>query len=350
MNPTRVEPFLDLSQLAVNGFLNGPILMVACCSPEDRCKSALLNLLGQVSSQLCVFLYEIIDDECKNADWSVRGRAKTAQNTALMLKALQGHLPSDRFTSRTYSMKERRSDVFQLSHDIDDLRHTKFGTTAPLCLLDISSTPSYFAVQLTKLLLDNNNYADIAVILTQPTSYPPSEELLKRAPLDITSPDFLPQFRQPHFEPGLTFDWIIALGFDFNSVRNAQRIKDQLAIGRVFPIVPFPGYKPEYTTRTLISNKDLLDKSEQYIYCAATNPFDTYCKVANLVQGAEDRTIISSFGPKPICLGLALLAMHFDLPFLHVQATEYNPDFSTGEGNSSVYFLRLNAVNLCFEE
>lgn len=330
------DPKWELRELINNGLLTKQTFFLGCVSYEDRCKTAIRRLLSFSDEPIPMNFTEIEDDECTHPPWKKKCREKTEQNW----KELQEILPkaSVRLANqpRKYKISKRAEDFLRLKDDIRRFKGDRFSAGSKLrCILDVSSMPSYFALQLLRALVEDDMIFDLIVLYTKPKNYPYPPEMLKLSPLDKTKPDFLPSFGR--VDEKVT--WIVGVGFDYDSVKNAERIKDILNVEKVYSIIPFPGYKPEYVFRAMTENAGLIQDKEDLFYAPADNPFKTFRLLCGLVK-RNRHFMLSSFGPKPMCLGFGLAAIKMNVPILHVQATNYNPNFSIGEENTLAYWIK----------
>jgi hypothetical protein len=57
---------------------------------------------------------------------------------------------------------------------------------------------------------------------------------------------------------------------------------------------------------------------------------------------------LAPFGPKPHTLGMALLAMKYDLAMHYTQPRVYHPDYSRGYGRTWAYVVKWNG-RACYD-
>lgn len=328
------DPKWELRELLNNGLLTKQTFFLGCVSYEDRCKTAIRRLLSFSDEPIPMNFVTIEDDECTHPPWREKCREKTEQNWKELQEVLSKAPVRLATQPRKYKISRRAEDVLRLKDDIRRFKEGRFSTGSELrCILDVSSIPSYFSLQLLKTLVEDDTIRDLIILYTKPQSYP--NEVLKLSPFDTTKPDFLPSFGR--VDGNVT--WVVGVGFDYDSVKNAEKIRDVLNVEEVYAVVPFPGYKPQYAFRAMTENAELIQDREHLRYAPADSPFRTFHLLRELAKGNK-RLMLSSFGPKPMCLGFGLAAIKMNIPILHVQATNYNPNFSIGEEDTLAYWIK----------
>ena len=327
------DPVWDYSYLIENALFDGDNFFIGCISYEDRCMAA-INL-SITSRTLPFFLFAVDDDECSNPTWKEKCASKTLRNWAKVEENFREIEIVGRMNKKTYKMSKRNEDVLHLIKDIEMLRASHFYDRPSRCVLDVTCIPSFFALQMMKAILEAPLINELVVLYTKPDDYP--EKVLKVSPPDKTRPDFLQLYGR---KVRRNVKWIVSVGFDNDSVQNAKRADESLTIDETYVVVPFPGYRPEYVVRCLTENSALLKRGQNFYYAPADNPFKSYALIKELVKGDHNSFILSSFGPKPMAIGFALAAIEFGLPFLHVQATNYNPNFSSGSGKTMAFWVK----------
>jgi hypothetical protein len=330
------DPKWKLEEIVNHDFITGNSFFVGCVSFEDRCKTAVKKMLPVVNQSFPMTFIEFENDECTYSTWKDKCDYQINGNWT----ALEGMMHDANIKTNErpikYRMVSRSEDIFKLKDHLWDFKKKNFPEENGVrAILDFSCIPSYFAFQLLKHLIEDDNIHDLIILYTKPLSYPPHNGLLKTSPFDKTRPDFLPAF-------GIGGDnarWVVGLGFDYDSVKNAKRIKESLIIEKQYVLIPFPGYEPEYVYRTFYENKKILEGDQSFLYVPADNPFQTFDVLCQIIKD-EKNFILSSFGPKPIGLGMTMVAIKLKLPILHVQAINYNPDYSSGEGDTLAYWVK----------
>ena len=348
------DPKWKLKQeISIESITGEDFLLLGCVSYEERCIAAPMHILGSSSDVTsATVLLEIEDDECTYPPW----RKDCATNTAEYVNNIKEFVAGNSITAPVkflqYAMSRRPQDAVRMKSDIEQFRLNTFPLRHGLrCLVDITCMPSYFYFQLIRHLMEDTTFKDLIVLYTKPQDYP-KHEPLKVSPFDKTKPDFLPPFgtftvREELLEGKKKATWIVGVGFDYDSVKNAERIKDTVKIDKTRLVIPFPAYRPEYVVRTMKENKNLLKGDESFSYAPADNPFRTFHQIEDLMGGNRD-FVLSAFGPKPMSLGFCIAAIKYDLPVIHVQATNYNPDFSRGISDTYVFWLK-HEENVCYD-
>lgn len=338
--PLLPDPIFDLLTHSDDALCTSNTIMVGCVSYEERCKGAITTLMDKGIDKINVMLFDIEDDECTHTPWRVESKQKTEDCWADFLLMMTSKGLSWKIDKNSYKMSKRREHVFFLIENIKSYIDNLYQGKLPVrVMLDITCMPSYFALQLLKSMLAYEIVADLVILYSKPVDYP--EKTLKVSPYDKTSPDFLPLFG--HRERSSSVKWIVGVGFDNDSVCNALRIKENIEVSSTFIVVPFPGYRPEYVVRSMTENENLLKSNKHFHFAQADSPFKTYSLISEIVYKSTD-FILSSFGPKPMAVGFALAAHKYNLPILHVQATNYNPNFSVGIRGTSCYWVKQNYV------
>ena len=266
-------------------------LFIGCITYEDRCTTAVERVVNFLIKQKTILGFiEIEDDECTYQPWKERCKRKTEKNW-LKLNSILGSvgvtLPEDH--KLEFRMSRRSEHFLQLLEQINNLKNkVKSATGNVRCVLDASCLPSYFALRLLKALIDDVSITELTIVYTKPGTYTKGE--LKFTPPDKTKADFLPFFGRVDGK----VKWIVAVGFDFDSYKNADKIlSETLNIDEVHTILPFPGYRPDYLIRTMTQNKELIDNSDQIYYSPADNPFRTY-KLIKSIVGQSRNCILST--------------------------------------------------------
>jgi hypothetical protein len=328
-------------------------LFIGCISYEERCNEAVKLVLGSTSNVVsAVALLEIDDDECTYPSWKEDCQRKTLKHRNEIEEFINENEVRAPSKPLKYAMSRRSQDIVRMKSDIEQTVLELFPSSPGVkCLVDITCMPSYFYFQLVKHLAEKNSLNEIIVLYTKPRDYPKNEPL-KVSPFDRTKPDFLPAFGTPSgieelLEKHKKVTWIVGVGFDYDSVKNAERIRDVMKIEKTNLIIPFPAYRPEYVVRTMKENQKLLKNDESFFYAPADNPFRTFQLIEELMGKGRD-FVLSTFGPKPMGLGFCLAAIKNELPIIHVQATNYNPDFSSGSSDIFVFWLKHNGT-VCYE-
>lgn len=335
-NKILPDPKWKLEEIVNHDLITGNTFFIGCVSFEDRCRTAVKKILPVVNQLFPMKFIEFEDDECTYFPWKNKCDSQTSDNwKAIKSMVHRIGIELDGQPIR-YRMASRREDVLKLKYDLGDFRKKKFPEGKDLrAIFDFSCIPSYFAFQLLMYMIEDDTIHDLIILYTKPLKYPPPNEPLKKSPPDKTKPDFLPAFGIG----GSQVKWVVGLGFDYDSVKNAERIRDSLKIEKQYVLVPFPGYEPEYVNRTFYENKKILEGDQRFRYVSADNPFQTFDLLCTIIKD-EKKFILSSFGPKPIGLGMAMAAVKLKLPILHVQAVDYNPDYSSGEGDTLAYWVK----------
>lgn len=330
-------PEFSLSTLLSDGLLTPTTLFIGCLSFEKRCLTAIKNIDEyDKTTPIINYFISIEDDECSYLPWRTGCSDKMSEN----FKLLQDYVKCRKSYFDEFKMSRRSEEILRIKHRISDFLKSDFaGNDNVRCILDVSCFPSYFALQILKTLFESSQFSDIIIIYTKPLSYDQGQ--LKYSPRDKSRSGFLPFFGQQEISKAI---WIVGVGFDSDSVINASSIRETLTIENTIVIVPFPGFKHEFFIRTMVQNADILNKNdENYRYAHSESPFRTFDLLKSIVKrNAGTNCILSSFGPKPMCLGFGLAAIKYNLPILHVQATNYNPDFSSGEKEPACYIFKIN--------
>lgn len=334
-NKILLDPKWKLEDIINHDLITGNTFFMGCVSFEDRCRTAVKKMLPVVNQSFPMEFIEFEDDECTYFPWKNKCDSQTRDNwTAIKSMVHSAGIEIDGHPIR-YSMVSRREDVLKLKYDLGNFKKKNFpGGNGLRSILDFSCIPSYFAFQLLKNMIEDETIHDLIILYTKPQSYA-STGPLKKSPPDKTKPDFLPAF-------GIGKDkarWVVGLGFDSDSVRNAERIRDSISIKEQYVLIPFPCYEPEYVYRTFYENKKILEGNQRFWYAPADNPFQTFNSLCEIIN-SEKNFILSSFGPKPIGLGMTMAAVKLKLPILHVQAVDYNPEYSSGEGDTLAYWVK----------
>jgi hypothetical protein len=331
------DPKYWLSEIIENGLLAEDTFFIGCLSFEDRCMAAAETLLKL--SEIPLYFIKVDDDECTYPPWKKDCDSKTKENWKNLLSAALNFNKNIETSPFNYKMSSRAEDILNMKTDLHKLKKKFIMGNGLRCLLDITCMPSYFSFPLIKYLIEDQNIEDLIILYTKPEEYPPQEEALKTSPFDITHPSFLPSFSSGDVKIKKA-NWIVGIGFDYDSVKNAERIKEVLDVEQINILVPFPAYRPEYVFRTMKENSALLELNQDFWFAPADNPFRTFKVISGLVRGNE-RSILSSFGPKPMSLGFCLAGIKHNLKILHVQATNYNPKFSIGDSETFTYWIKF---------
>lgn len=329
LQPTP-EFFLD--DILSEGLSAENTFFLGCLSYEERSLTTKRRIVENMPfDAIHTTFFTIQDDECSHQPWKDECEKKTNEYFNALNRVMAGR--SCFYCD--YKMSNRSEDFLRMREQVLRIVNVDFEKQDNVrCILDVTCFPSYFALQLLKVLIEIDKIKDLILLYTKPFKY--SEGTLKYSPRDSSRANYLPFYGNQGIN---NVNWVVGVGFDYNSVSNAALIKETLTVESTKVVVPFPGFKHEFFLRTILENSPILDDHKKYSYVKADSPFLTFSLVDNLISGM-DNCILSTFGPKPMSLGFGLAAIKNNTPILHIQATNYNPNFSIGEKETHSYLFK----------
>jgi hypothetical protein len=211
-------------------------------------------------------------------------------------------------------------------------------------VLDMSSMPKVILFPLVVAALDNVLVRRLLVAYTEPQTY--SRGTLQANPDIPASP--MPGFN--HLEAGRLLAWIPLLGFgSYFTVHVHEAIGEAGRLDRrVFPLVGFPGFEPDFFDRMIFESGRRLvsswaDTGDRFLYAPAWDPFatqDVVIRAIDELTASDVAWIGSPLGPRPMALGMMLAARARRMTLMNCQARSYHPEYSSGIRRVHVYPLK----------
>lgn len=113
------------------------------------------------------------------------------------------------------------------------------------------------------------------------------------------------------------------------------------------PLIGFPAFYPGLQDRTLLANANILKLRQPpptTSFAPATDPFETYRTITTVLDRyyRNYNIALAPLGPKPMALGVALLAIQRNLRVVYTFPQEYSYSYSSEIGDSLLYEIKLS--------
>lgn len=224
------------------------------------------------------------------------------------------------------------------------------ATTAEVLVVDITTMPRSTFFPVIKAALSSAEFQTVVAVYSEPGVYHSGN--LASEPTNVS---ILSGFDQLTMAAGTARQdaaWIPILGFGPQFLTTVyESVMDTFEIAsRVYPVLGFPAFEPRFFERALSDSGravlDLLKRSDtygdQFVYSAATDPFDTATALARVVESSPDGLawLGTPTGPKPMALGMLLAALAHPITVLIAPPRTYHPAYSSGSRRTHAYLLR----------
>lgn len=327
MYPIELDSLLDKKD-----YIKKPILFFSCISFEQRCITAAKNIFNSLSSNVIWGFFQLIDNGSHYEE-----KCTSIQNEILNeiteLIYIEASVPE--FNLFDTSSNENPVDSIIEYFKTFLKNDTNIGTV----ILDITTIPKICYIPFLKWLLDEGlDDKDFIICYTKPEEYGNETESGPINPPTIIIGDYEEE-KEILFVPLLGFKST----FTMKILKNLRKDGE---VEKIIPIISFPAYRPEYFDKvlTLHAKEDDAELNESLlnpILAAADNPFHIYNQITEIVNSYSDKYIIlSPLGPKPMSVGLVIAAIKYNLPVIVIQARNYHPNYSIGEGLTSCYWIK----------
>lgn len=314
-------------------FLPGvPLAVLGCVSPEERCVVVPTLLATKGCNRFR--LIEVIDPSDAFPDHSKEARRKTRAHHE---RLQQCGAKSDLSRLDLLASEDTLIDILELFEKENSV------STA---VLDITSLPKrYFCFFLKRMLL-SPKWQNVVLTYTGAGigGYPPGH--LAEDPMMC---DHLPGYAAP-LSPE-TGALVITVGFEALGVRSLIETYGEKR-RKIKLIMSFPpnGEFARRQWRTLremlLGNVDAVNL-ENLRVIASWDAEDVYLALERWFEEAGALSL-APFGAKPHTLGMALFAIKYDCGLFYSQPKSYNPNYSTGHGDSWGYVVKWQGIR-CFD-
>lgn len=179
--------------------------------------------------------------------------------------------------------------------------------------IDITSLEHRVWAPLVRAILEADR--DAVALYVEPDDYEKSSEPLPGAVYDLSLSrgiEPLPGFARVSTRAGDLGDFAPLLGFEGARLLHVLDQEDVDA-SRTHPIVGFPGFRMEYTSYSILANRDALESDylhQRIEYARASCPFEAYSAIERVYNQAEGEFLrVAPLGTKPHALGAVLFAL-----------------------------------------
>lgn len=198
-------------------------------------------------------------------------------------------------------------------HDSSALR-SLLASSGDAIYLDITSMEHKTWAPLVKAAIED--HLDVKVVYTQPKSYTKLEKALPGLFWDLSeeiegiAP--LPGFIKLRRDPSMPVKFVPLLGFEGNRFEYLVAT-EEIDLVDIHPIVGSPGFRIEYPTQTVLTNRRMLESSFVHArreYAKANCPFDLFFLLENIrSKYPACLMLLAPIGTKPHALGAILQAV-----------------------------------------
>lgn len=313
--------------------------LIGAIAAEDRC-CTVPEISGRYASVKQHTLLRIADVWSGHLDIESRTRKAWMSNEAKLRVALQTDL------------NVRDEDLFCGIDRLIAMMQDVLLRSEPHILLDISALPKRFYFVILKHLLSSECIQTLVVTYTVPDHYD------AKLCYDSSPWEALPQFGHSESEDVNEPFLIISVGYEV--LQLIELIKGRQP-SEVRLVLPFPSKPPGS-----IRNWDFVRSIHQQVEIAPgkvlrvpTNSMPlAFDAIDSQSAGHSEELILAPYGPKPIALAMALLAIKRQeqarpVSVVYTQPRCYSPNYSTGvetdlDGHPVVhaYCLKINGTNL----
>lgn len=323
---------LDLESVIENKeCLTKSILFFSCISFEDRCKTAAYSVYDSLSPDVIWRFFQLTDNGSHYEKECLDKQDRIASEIVDYIGINKGDIPNYKlfgFQPWEQMIKYFRTTIAE---------NPEINTV----MLDVTTIPKSCYFRFLKWLLEDGlEEKDLLLCYTKPREYGNNE-------LET----------EPHSPEPLIGDfkylndvlWVPSLGFKptfTKKIWEKVREMDTATEFKIIPLIGFPAYRPDYYDKCLImhvkkEDAELNESLQNPLLAAADDPFDVYNQIIELVRNNMHKEIIlSPLGPKPMAIGLALASILENIPVYSIQAKTYHPEYSVGEGPTSVYWIK----------
>jgi len=317
MYPIKLESLLNHKE-----YIRKPILFLSCLSFEQRCKTALRNINAIQNSDIHWKFFRLKD----NGSHYEKECLSLQNDIVREIRELFGIENQDIPEYDLFDAQPWEEIISYYKKIIED------NPNIETVIIDITTIPKICYFKFLKWLLQEGlENRDLIICYTKPEEYGDSK---------LESDPIKPSLLIGNLESGNDILWIPSLGFKSaftKIILDKIRESDREVEKKIMPMIGFPAYRPDYFDKVLIlhvkeGDQELNKSLENPILAAADNPFDVYAQLIKIINNNRGKNIIlSPLGPKPMSIGLALVAIRENLPVLTIQARTYHPDYSKGE-------------------
>lgn len=326
MYPIELESLLKNME-----YVRKPILFFSCLSFEQRCKTASIKMHELLNSNILWKFFRLKD----NGSYYEKDCLSLQNDIVSEIRELFSIENQDIPEYDLFDAQPWEEIISYYEKTIKD------NPNIETVIIDITTIPKICYFKFLKWLLQEGlENRDLIICYTKPEEYGDSK---------LESDPIKPSLLIGNLERGKDILWIPSLGFKsaftkiiLENIRESDREVEK----KIMPMIGFPAYRPDYFDKVLIlhvkeGDKELKKSLENPILATADNPFDVYAQLIKIINNNRGKNIIlSPLGPKPMSIGLALVAIRENLPVLTIQARTYHPDYSKGESLTTCYWIK----------
>lgn len=217
-------------------------------------------------------------------------------------------------------------------------------------IVDMSTMPKLCLFPAIKFALDMDQLEFLLVLYAEPLRY--FDGPLHSEP---TGTPIIPGFDYIGGDRDRDTGWMPILGFSgffattvYDNLAETYKLED-----RVFPVIGFPAFEPSFFERAFREGFRSVLRSHptiasQFIYAAASDPFETRSEIIRLIESTGDvQWIGSPLGAKPMGLGMLLASLEKRITIVTCQVRTYHPKYSDGVGKIWAYMIKADGLR-CF--
>lgn len=321
-------PVVTLGKLIGSVLNRRDFALLSCISFEER--SCIVPLRTQIPECRFVQLVEITDPGDAFPDRSIEIKQKTNYHRSLL---------------DIIRTSDLQANLLASEDDLLDIAKMFLDKAAGIStvVLDISSFPKRYFCFLTKRLL-MADVQNVILTYTEPGVDGYSADHLAEDPMTC---DHLPGFGGPLPPKGSTL--VVSVGFESLNIKPLVEMyggeKKQTKLVLAFPPDGENTRRQWNTLRQMVT-----DPQEVRGNLEVVASWDAELLFKTLVRWNQDADgiTLAPFGPKPHTLGMALFAIRYDSGLYYTQPKSYNPDYTTGSGETWAYIAKWNGVT-CLE-
>lgn len=335
MYPIELESMLDEK----NECLKKPILFFSCIGFEERCKTAARRIFSSMSSSnnldIIWGFFEFIYNGSYYEKECFLKKNRISDEIMELIHDSRHVIPK----FKLFDSQPWEDMIFYFKEIITENQRIE------TVIFDITTVPEVCYIPFLKwLIVKGLGSRDLIICYTKPNVYGGS-----KMQSDPTTPSLL----IGDIEKGRDILWIPLLGFKSTftkTILEKLREMDRGVEIKIIPMIGVSSNRPDYFKEYLILHAkeediQLIESLKNPILAREDDPFDVYDKIMEIAKNFHNKNIIlSPLGPKSMAIGFALAAIKLNLPIFSIQPRTYHPDYSIGEGTTSVYWIKRDGA------
>lgn len=325
------------------------VALVGCLSFEERCLAVPRMIADSMPRQSRWLLCDVHDPKDAYPDYTNESRKKTDSHWNLL------------GSCRT-SFERQSCDLLATEDDLLETLGNEWycSNQADIVVLDISSFPKrYFCFFLKRLLL-NRNVNNLIVTYTEVGKQGYSEKRLCDDPLGC---EHLPGYGALHSPSGDCL--VVSVGFESLNISSLVQLYREDTRSVKFILAFPPGVdtnRRQWDTLLGIAHASGIYEIQQsdvdvislwdceYVHRRLGLWLDEFSSRQKVRPNHSEAVHLSlaPFGPKPHTLAMALFAIQSRSGMYYTQPKSYNPDYSTGIGQTWFYAVKWDGIT-CYD-